>query len=145
MKSWWKLALAAVVGAAIAAPAVVIAHGGSNATGDAERFLADSRVDVETEGSGWTPVIGLPGTSDELAVTVTAEMTKGEAKFRIHSSSASGNPPSATFSAGASTTAVFGSRENCPGQTLEIKRKGNTKAVADLVTVLSIFEQSACV
>jgi hypothetical protein len=137
--------LALLAGAAVAVPATVIARGNANAAGDADRFVAESIGQVETHGSGYHPVgLGLPITTAPVAVTVSAQMTKGKAKFKLVGGSSAPQPNSVLFSAKGSNSFTFGAASGCPRVHLEWKRVGHVQAVAAKVSTLSVHETGPC-
>jgi hypothetical protein len=146
MGRWWKVGLAALVGAAIAVPVTVFARGGLTLSGNADGFALQAVSQVQTQGKGYTPVgISLPGTTQPISATVSATMTKGKAKFRLVSAGGNALPSSALFSAKASNSFTFGAEQSCPPLELQWKRQGDSPAVAAQVSVLSVFDSNVCV
>ena len=146
MRGYWKLAVAALLGAAIAIPATVIARGGASVSGDADRFAIEATANVQTQGKGWKPVgITLPTTGDAISATVTATMTEGQAKFRLVSPGGNAQPSSALFTAEGANSFAFAATQSCPALELEWKRKGDTPASAAAVSVLAVYQDGACV
>ena len=146
MRTSWMLAVAVLVGAAVAIPATVIARGGASVSGDADRFAVEATANVQTQGNGYTPVgITLPSTTQPLSATVSAQMKKGKAKFRLVSAGGNAQPSEALFSAKASNSFTFVANQSCPPLALEWKRQGDSPAVADQISVLAVYEIGVCV
>lgn len=143
MGAWWKFALAALAGVVIAVPATVIARGGGNSSGDADRFFSDSVTDLSA-GKNWKNVMQLPATDESISATVSAQISKGKAKFRLEGGG-SPIPGSAVFGTGESSTVTFGAATGCPPFTLQMKQKGAEKATASLITMLTVNELSPCI
>lgn len=140
--------LAAALVAAVAVPAAVIARGGQNG-GPAENFVSNFVADISTDSKQYEPVgLSLPSTTNAMSATVSAQMTKGKAKFRLVDSlsgNPAGQPSSVLFSSKAANSFTFASPDNCPSLRLEWKRVGDAPAKAALVSYLAVYDLSACV
>jgi hypothetical protein len=146
MRRCWKLGVAVLVGAAIAVPATVLARGAVDASGDADNFQVDTTGKVSTTGTGYhTLPLGVSTSDGPLGVTVSAQMLKGKAKFRVLSNSAHATPPSVLFTARGSNSFTFGLFESCDPLRVEWKRVGKQQAVAAKVSVLTVQQQGTCV
>lgn len=146
MNTRWKLGVAVLVGAAIAVPATVIARGAPNATGPADNFQTASVANVSTNSKSYQPVgLVLPETGADIGVTVSAQMTKGKAKFRVVGASQEAAPASVQFSGKAANAFLFGATASCPQLHVEWKRVGDAKAEAAQVSYLAVYDQNACV
>jgi len=145
MRRWWKLAIATLVGVAVAIPATVIARG-TSISGDADRFDVESVTGgVQTQGQGYTPLgITLPETGAPVSATVSAQLTKGKAQFRLVSTNGNAQPSSVLFSGKASNSFTFAADDSCPALHLEWKRKGDSPAVAENISMVAVYEVGGC-
>lgn len=81
------------------------------------------------------------------SITVSAEMKKGKAKFRVVSQGATTPPGPIAFYSKAANSFTFGYPEGCyfhPTNSLEWKRIGNAKATASTISVLDINGAQPC-
>lgn len=142
------IGLAMLVGAAIAVPAtIVLAGGGGNVvSGDVSRQNLSSTGKLEA-GKNWKPVpdLGVVSTPGAVAVTVSAQMTKGAAKFRIVpiGGGPAIQPGIVLFTAKAANAFTWATEDTC-GQgeqhRIEWKRAGTQDAVARKLTSHSVFD-----
>jgi hypothetical protein len=151
----WKLGVVAVVGVAVAIPAVVMAGGGGAVTrlvGDAE-FHQTDWTGKHAAPKDWTAVPGigfaLENRNEPNSATVSADMAKGRAKFRVRMS-ASGptiKPGAALFAAKGSNSFGWAYEDAC-GQgiipRLEWKRVRKAKAVAAKISITQIYSGPIC-
>lgn len=142
-----KLVLAAAVAVAVAVPAVVIARGNLT-TAPADNFAANSVSDVSTNSTHYEPIgLPLPDTLGAVGVTVSAQMTKGKARFRLaqqFGGDPAGLPSSVLFSSKAANAFSFASPNACPPLEVEWKRVGDAPAKAAEVSYLAVYDLVAC-
>jgi hypothetical protein len=145
MRTWWKLAIAVLVGAAVAIPATVIARG-TSISGDADRFTVESITgQVQTQGQGYTPLgIQVPDNGLPVSATVSAQLTKGKAQFRLVSTAGIAQPSSVLFTSKASNSFTFAAEDSCPPLQLEWKRKGDSPAVAEDISMVAVYDLGTC-
>lgn len=132
------MALVALVSAAVAVPAtIVFAGNGGSIGGDAnEQFVAWSEKQEAPKNWQVVPHVGdLPWSTGPVSVTMSAQMTRGKAKFRIVR--ATGSPAVAPgpvrFNAGAANAFTWGFNYPCVQDGLhevQWKRVGTADAVA---------------
>ncbi len=149
MRNRWKLCAAFAVGAAIAVPATVMAGGDPGIVGAVGGQNWESMGKTTAPGH-WTP---LPGAVGHLniapgphSLTVSADMSKGKAKFRVVSGSVL-KPGGILFAARGANSFTFAYPEGCgPGinPTLEWERAGAKKAIARRIATLNINTGSPC-
>ena len=145
MKGRWKLAVAAVIGAAIAIPATVIARGDLDASGNADKFASASFSDVSTNSKSYQPVgLVLPESEGPMMLTVSAQMTKGKARFRVVRSNGQAAPSSVQFGSKAANSFTFGDTTSCPALHIEWKKVGKAEAQAAEVGFSAVYQVGGC-
>jgi hypothetical protein len=145
MNGRWKLAVAAVVGAAIAIPATVIARGDLNSGGNADKFATASVSNASTNSKNYQPVgLVLPESAAPMMVTVSAQMTQGKARFRVVRSNGQALPSSVQFGSKAANSFTFGDITSCPVLHIEWKKVGKEEAQAAEVAFSSVYELAGC-
>jgi hypothetical protein len=150
MSASWKLLVALLAAAAVAAPVAAIGGGGSSSgNGDVSRQSATWFNAKREAGKNWKPITDVTSTLGFLSVTVSAQMTKGKAKFRIVPvfGGPAIEPGPVLFSAKAANSFTWGKFDTC-GQgeqhELQWKRVGKGDAVAANLSVNNVFD-SLCV
>jgi len=151
MSNRWKAGLSALAVTAIAVPATIVLAGGGNNDGGVVSFQSASWSKTQsTNSKKWKIVPGVtppPNTTGFLTFTVSAEMKKGAARFRVVRPS-DGNvtkPGPVKFSSKASNSFTFAMRDTCgpPGtenRVLQWKRVGKTKAVAAKLATHALWD-----
>lgn len=141
-----KVLLAVAAGAVIAVSATVVAVGGNGNSGPVETQLVESNGKAEA-GKNWKPVPGLlvASTQGFLSVNVSAQMTKGKARFRIAPiGGGPAIPPGPVlFSAKAANSFTWSTSDTC-GQgdqhQVQWKRSGKGDAVAAKLSSIALFD-----
>lgn len=144
-------AAAALATAAVAIPATVVLAGSSElVSGDVGRESVIWTTDSHNAPKDWkqVPELGFLGSQEEAhAINVSAEMTKGNAKFRVISQGSVVPPGSITFTGKAANSFTFGYADGCythPVNQLEWKRVGKGKATARTISVLDLNGGQFC-
>jgi hypothetical protein len=142
-----KVLLASLAGAAAVVPAaLVIAGNGNFLGGEVNNQSVNWNSQKAEAGKNWKPVPHsvVTSTPDVLSVNVSAQMTKGKAKFRIVpvAGGTAVAPGPVLFSAKAANSFTWVTDDTC-GQgeqhELQWKRAGKADAVAAKVSVHNVF------
>lgn len=143
-----KVLLASLAGVAVMVPATLVLAGGNFLGGDVNRQSVSWNSQKAVAGKNWKPVpqVSVTNTPDVLSLSVSAQMTKGKAKFRIVP--LVGGPAIAPgpvlFSAKAANSFTWVTDDTC-GQgeqhELQWKRAGKANAVAAKLSVHNVFNE----
>jgi hypothetical protein len=150
MRKRMMLGLASLAAVAIVVPSAIVVAGGSpNAISGQVNNQAVAWTTNVTAKKNWKPVpgglAGLTNTPDELAVTVSAQMKRGTAVFRIVpvNGGAAIPPGTVRFTARAANSFTWGTVDTCgpgDGRRIEWKRVGSRRTVAAKLSVQSIYD-----
>ena len=142
-----KFALAMIAGAAVAVPTTLVLAGGNTLSGDAN-VQSVAFNGKATAPKNWKPVPGLIVASGDggtlVSTALSAQMTRGKAKFRIVpiSGGPAVPPGPVLFSAKAANSFTWGRIATCPGPyRLEWKRAGRGKAIAANLSSHSVLDE----
>ena len=129
-------------------PVTLVLAGGNFLGGDVNRQSVSWNSQKAVAGKNWKPVpqVSVTNTPDVLSLSVSAQMTKGKAKFRIVP--VVGGPAIAPgpvlFSAKAANSFTWVTDDTC-GQgeqhELQWKRAGKANAVAAKLSVHNVFNE----
>lgn len=142
-----KVLLALVGAVAVTAPVTfVLAGNGNFLSGQVSQQSVSWNTEKIQAGKNWRPVphAGVTSTEDVLSVSVSAQMTKGKAKFRIVpvAGGAAIAPGPVLFTAKAANSFTWVTDDTC-GQgvqhELQWKRAGKAAAVATKLSVHNVF------
>jgi len=139
--------LASLAGVAVVVPATLVLAGGNFLGGDVNRQSVSWNSQKAVAGKNWKPVpqVSVTNTPDVLSLSVSAQMTRGKAKFRIVPvvGGAAVTPGPVLFSAKAANSFTWVTDDTC-GQgeqhELQWKRAGKPKAVAAKLSVHNVFD-----
>jgi hypothetical protein len=147
MSGKWKLLVAVLAVAAVATPVVALGGGGSSGGSGVVAHQAGTWYNAKREApKNWKAITGVTSTESFLSVTVSAQMTKGKAKFRVVPvfGGPAIEPGPVLFSAKAANSFTWATTDTC-GQgeqhELQWKRSGKRDAVAANLSVNNVFDQ----
>lgn len=151
MKRIKALGLATVVAAVSFPLGIVVAGGSGGAAADEIQRQTVAWTGTQQARKQWKPVPGVElgqgnvvDSPDLVALTVSVQMTKGAAKFRIRRGGGGAiDPPGAVrFGGKAASSFTWALQDTCgPGdfRVLEWKRAGKSKAVAAKLTTHAVW------
>jgi hypothetical protein len=141
-----KVLLASLAGAAAVAPVALVLAGDNGLGGPVGNQTVAWTSEKAEATKNWKPVppLGVTSTGDVVSVSVSAQMTKGKAKFRIVPTGGGPaiEPGPVLFSAKAANSFTWATDDTCgqgEQQELQWKRVGKTDAVAAKLSVHNVF------
>ena len=141
-----KVLLAGLAAVAVVTPVGIVVAGGDSATGDVGVQAASWHGKAEAS-KNWQEVPGLiaaAGTNAPIATTISAQMTRGKAKFRVvEFGGGAVEPGPVLFSSKAANSFTWTREGACPGNSYDIewKRVGKGKAVASKLSAHNVLDQ----
>jgi hypothetical protein len=142
-----KLLVALLAAGAVAAPVAAIGGGGSSSGSGEVARQAGTWLNTEREaGKNWKTLFDVTSTNEFVSVTVSAQMTKGRAKFRVvpEFGGPAIEPGPVLFSAKAANSFTWGTTDTC-GQgeqhVVQWKRAGPGDAVAANLSVHNVLNE----
>ena len=147
MSGKWKLVVALLAAGAVAAPVAAIGGGGSSSGSGDVGHQAGTWLNTKREaGKNWKNVFDVSSTNGFVSVTVSAQMTKGKAKFRVvpEFGGPAVEPGPVVYSAKAANSFTWATTDTC-GQgeqhVVQWKRAGKSDAVAANLSISNVFDE----